>query len=96
MWENIYTKQTISDQEYSRLFSAEKRNWRRVYKSNQPSSISETTTPSTSTWIDIGDTWSSNDNNWSNNDNNWSNDNSSNSTDFGGGDFGGGGSGGDW
>ncbi len=104
-WRNIYTKKTISNLKYLKLPNAEKRNWRRVHNSEQSSSsILETTTPSTGTWIDIGDIFSSDDNNRSNNDKNPSNDNSLNSDnsssstdfDFGGGDFGGGGAGGDW
>jgi uncharacterized membrane protein YgcG len=91
MWENIYTKKTISDYEYIKLFHTEKRKWRKVNTNSNTSLFSETTTtaPGTTSWIDSTD-------NFSNNDNSWSNDSSSTSTDFGGGDFGGGGAGGDW
>jgi uncharacterized membrane protein YgcG len=94
MWKNIYTRETISDNQYSKLSSIEKRKWRRKVEMRMSDNEEEmsifsehshgTTIPSTSTWVDIGHIGSSNDNNWSN------------STDFGGGDFGGGGAGGDW
>ena len=89
MWENIYTRETISDYKYLKLFNTEKRKWRKVNTNSDTSLFSETPTPDTNSWVNSNDSLS-------NDNNSWSSDNSSNSTDFGGGDFGGGGAGGDW